>query len=136
MILDFRALKLGWRPNQFLMLPANYAAVAKPHATSPVFPAPPATVLDTLKTLALAEPRTELTAEDRVAGQMRFVQRSKTFGFPDEVTVAAIPVGAGTALAVYSRARMGIRDFGVNRARVERWTGKLARALGGADEGR
>jgi uncharacterized protein (DUF1499 family) len=132
MILDFHKLRLGWRPNQFLMLPAGFQAAAKPHATSPVFAASPHAVLDTLKTIALAEPRTTLKADDAVARQLAFVQRSKTFGFPDEIAVEAVPVAAGTALAAYSRARIGIRDFGVNRARIERWTDKLARALAAA----
>jgi uncharacterized protein (DUF1499 family) len=132
MILDFRTLRLGWRPNQFLMLPAGFAAAAKPHATSPVYAAAPPAVLDTLKTIALAEPRTVVKTEDGPARQIAFVQRSKTFGFPDDVTVEAVPVPGGTALAAYSRARIGIRDFGVNRARIERWAGKLSRAFGDA----
>ncbi len=33
----------------------------------------------------------------------------------------------GAALAVYGRARYGIRDFGVNRARIERWIAALPR---------
>jgi uncharacterized protein (DUF1499 family) len=130
--IDFHTLKLTWRPNQYLVLPEGYAAEAKPHRASPVFATGAEPVLEALKRIALAEPRTELVSEDRARHQLEFVQRSKTFRFPDTITVEAVPVGAGgTALAVYSRAKLGIRDFGVNRARVERWLAALAAALKG-----
>jgi len=88
-------------------------------------------VLDALKRVALAEPRTSLLAEDRAARQLSLVQKSKTFRFPDFIAVEAVPLAGGkTALAIYSRAKYGIRDFGVNRARIERWLAALARELG------
>jgi uncharacterized protein (DUF1499 family) len=130
MALDFHKLKLTWRPNQFLVLPRGYQAQATPHRASPLFDAPPDRVLEALKRLALAEPRTELLAEDGAARQLEFVQRSKVFRFPDLITAEAVPVERGrTALAIYSRAKLGFRDFGVNRARVERWLAALEAAL-------
>jgi uncharacterized protein (DUF1499 family) len=131
MATDFATLTLTWRPNQFLVLPPGFKAKAKPHATSPVFPKTPDQILAALRRVALAEPRTTLVAEDRNARQLFFVQKSKTFRFPDFVSVEAVPVAAGqTALAIYSRAKYGIRDFGVNRARVERWLAALKSELG------
>ena len=131
MATDFATLSLTWRPNQFLVLPPGYIAKAKAHAASPVFATTPEQVLDAVKRVALAEPRTELVAEDRAARQLSIVQRSKTFRFPDYVTVEAVPLAAGqTALAIYSRAKYGIRDFGVNRARIERWLAALKAHLG------
>jgi uncharacterized protein (DUF1499 family) len=131
MATDFATLSLTWRPNQFLVLPPGYIAKAKAYAASPVFATTPEQVLDAVKRVALAEPRTELVAEDRAARQLSIVQRSKTFRFPDYVTVEAVPLAAGqTALAIYSRAKYGIRDFGVNRARVERWLAALKAQLG------
>jgi uncharacterized protein (DUF1499 family) len=131
MATDFATLALTWRPNQFLVLPPGFAAKAKPHATSPVFAKTPDQVLDALKRVALAEPRTTLLAEDRAARQLSLVQKSKTFRFPDFITVEAVPRSGGqTALAIYSRAKYGIRDFGVNRARIERWLAALTRELG------
>ena len=127
---DFKTLKLTWKPNQFLVLPPNYPAQAKAHRVSPVFTAAPEDVLAALKAVALAEPRTELLKEDRAAHQIELVQRSKTFRFPDFITAEAVPAGTGrAALAIYSRAKLGIRDFGVNRARIERWLAALAAKL-------
>ena len=126
MPLDFAQLKLTWRPNQFLVLPSGFIGKAQAHMASPVFAATPDQVLDALKRVALAEPRTTLIAEDRAAHQLALVARSKTFHFPDYVDVEAIALAPGqTALAIYSRAKYGIRDFGVNRARIERWLGAL-----------
>lgn len=131
MATDFATLTLSWRPNQFLVLPPGYIAKAQAHAASPVFARTAEQVLDAVKRVALAEPRTELVAEDRAARQLTLIQRSKTFRFPDYITVEAVPLAAGqTALAIYSRAKYGIRDFGVNRARVERWLAALKAQLG------
>ena len=41
---------------------------------------------------------------------------------------AGVAVPGGSALAIYSRARYGIRDFGVNQKRVERWLAALPKA--------
>lgn len=129
--MDFATLTLTWRPNQYLVLPEGYKARAKAHAASPAYARSPDQVLDAVKRIALAEPRTVLLSDDRAARQLAFVQKSKTFRFPDFITVEAVPVaGNKTALAVYSRAKYGIRDFGVNRARIERWLAALTRELG------
>lgn len=131
MATDFATLQLTWRPNQFLVLPPGFIGKAQAHAPSPVFAAPPDKVLAALKRIALAEPRTTLLAEDAAQRRLALVQRSKTFHFPDYIDVEAVPAGAGaTALAIYSRAKYGIRDFGVNRTRIERWLAALGAALG------
>jgi uncharacterized protein (DUF1499 family) len=47
-------------------------------------------------------------------------------GFPDYVSVRFLDLGDGeTGVAVYSRARYGQSDLGVNRARVENWLAAL-----------
>jgi uncharacterized protein (DUF1499 family) len=129
--MDFATLVLTWKPNQFLVLPAGYRSKAKAHLVSPAFAEPPEIVLEALKRVALAEPRTSLLAEDRPRHRLSLVQRSKTFRFPDYIDAEAVPLSGGqTALAIYSRAKFGIRDFGVNRARIERWLAALKRELG------
>jgi len=58
----------------------------------------------------------------------RYIQRSRLMGFPDTIVVRFLerPEGRST-LALYSRSQLGRGDFGVNRARIERWLEKLAR---------
>ena len=124
---DFAALRLQWRPNRFLMLPAGFDSRAKPHRISPDFADEPAALFDRLKAILAGEPRLEWLAQDRAGARAELIQRSRLFRFPDRVSVAVLP-GAGSkasALAVYSRAQFGIWDFGVNSARVRRWAGAL-----------
>jgi len=54
-----------------------------------------------------------------------YVQRSRVFGFPDYLTVRAVATAGGAGLIIWSRARYGRGDFGVNRARVEAWLALL-----------
>lgn len=58
----------------------------------------------------------------------RYVQRSRWLRFPDTIAVRYFPRGEGrSTIALYSRSQLGQGDFGVNRARIQRWLEKLAR---------
>ena len=61
----------------------------------------------------------------RIAPTDPAVQRSRVIGFPDAISVSARPDGKGSRLSIWSRSRYGQYDFGVNRARVERWLAAL-----------
>lgn len=77
--------------------------------------------------MALAEPRTRRLAGAPGDLWMTYVQRSRLMAFPDYVSVRIIPLGPDrSTLAIYSRARYGQSDLGVNRARVENWLAALA----------
>ena len=120
---DFSALQLRRCPNRFLVLPAGFASPAARHETAPEFAAAPAALFDRLKAVLAGEPRIQWLAEDRAAGRIELIQRSRIFRFPDRVSVAVLRCadGKGSVPAVYSRAQIGIWDFGVNKARVRRW---------------
>lgn len=122
---QFQDLVLTWRPNQYLVLPPGFAGKAKPHRVSPIYDLAPAALIDAVARVALAEPRTQVASRNIGEHRLELVQRSKVFRFPDFVSVQAFPAQGGSALAVYSRAKLGIRDFGVNRGRVERWLAAL-----------
>jgi uncharacterized protein (DUF1499 family) len=133
--IDFAALVPDTRPRRWLVLPEGFQAVAAPDEQSPVFEASPAETLDAVIAVAMAEPKVHLLG--RKGLQAALVQRTKVFGFADDVTVQAFPAGPGrSVLAVYSRARVGRYDFGVNRKRVRRWLQaareRLAQAEGSA----
>jgi len=54
-------------------------------------------------------------------------QKSALFRFADDIDVQAIPVDGGkSALAIYSRSRVGYSDLGVNRKRIERWLSQIS----------
>lgn len=130
MMMDFKTLQLTPKPNQFLVLPEGFEAAAEPHARSPVFAVAAEMLAEAVKRVALAEPRTTLLSGDDAAGRYEFVQRSALFRFPDVVSVEIVPEGEGRAcLAVYSRAKVGYSDFGVNRKRIERWLSALKAEL-------
>jgi len=132
---DFTTLRPSRRPNQWLVLPPGFAGAATAHAESPIFPVTPRALIQAVKKLATDEPRTALIHGDAGNGQAEFVARSRVFRFPDRITVgvfAAPGAGDRSALAIWSRAVYGRRDFGVNRARVERWLKLLEERLGRA----
>ena len=46
--------------------------------------------------------------------------------FPDTIDVEVMPAGENqSTLALYSRSLVGRKDFGVNRARLQRWRAAL-----------
>jgi hypothetical protein len=86
--------------------------------------APPSEVAEQLEATILSTPRTVRLAGD--AGFGTYVTRSALWGFPDYVSVRVKPDGAGSVVTIFSRARFGQSDLGVNRARVERWLSTLS----------
>lgn len=92
---------------------------------APVFALPPADLAAKIAALALAEPHTRLLAGSVAEQHMTFVQRSALWGFPDLITVETLPAPGGATLRLWSRARFGYSDFGINRARATRWLAAL-----------
>jgi len=128
-MLDFATLQRSWKPNSYLLAPPDLTP-ARIDGPAPEFVCEPARLIDVFRRVALAQPRTVETGFDRALNQAEFVQRSRVFHFPDTLTARAVARGTGkSALAVYSRAKYGIRDFGVNKARVEYWLEQVAKAL-------
>jgi hypothetical protein len=78
---------------------------------------PAAEVLAAVEQRALATPRTKLLKGSVAEGKITFQTRTAIIGFPDYTTVAV----KGDLLVIYARQRFGLKDFGVNRARVAGW---------------
>lgn len=121
------------RPNDFLAAPPGVTR-ARADIDTGIYPVAPAALLERFAEVARAQPRVEQldAAPDAppIAGVLTFIQRSPIVGFPDYISVKAVPVDSGpvesgSALIVYSRSRYGYGDFGVNRARVEAWLAAL-----------
>jgi uncharacterized protein (DUF1499 family) len=125
-VIDFEQFKLNRKPNQFLLAPADLCQNAQPHMVSPVFEEAPEILLERFRKVALAAERTKEAAADATARQTVFIAKSKIFRFPDVIDVMAVDAGDGkSALAIYSRAQIGYRDFGVNKARIVAWLDQL-----------
>jgi uncharacterized protein (DUF1499 family) len=121
-IADFR----GPLPqNGFLACPTGYCRV-EPSMVSPIF-AVDADRLGELwaKTLRTENGvRTALDKPDR--HRLVLVQHSALLRFPDVITAEFVVLSPDrSSLALYSRARYGRLDFGVNRRRVETWMSRL-----------
>ncbi len=86
----------------------------------------PAILAADLRKVALSEPRTVVLAGEGL--HVTYVQRSLWMGYPDIITVQVTPLESGSArLQIWSRARFGTSDFGVNDARIARWMAALGR---------
>jgi hypothetical protein len=126
---DFASLRRHSSGNDALICPPGLCGEAEPDGDAKVYDVAMDQLLERLKTIALAEPNTELldcgVGCERVA---RLVQCTRIMRFPDTIDVAVYAAGKNkSTLAVYSRSLVGRRDFGVNRARIARWLAELDR---------
>jgi uncharacterized protein (DUF1499 family) len=123
---DWRALIRHATPNDVLVCPASHCPNAKPDLEPKGYVLTPRELLARLKKIALAEAGTrELPCAPNCERTARFVQRSRLMRFPDTIDIEVFSVGEKSTLAIYSRSLLGRRDFGVNRARIERWLAAL-----------
>ena len=70
---------------------------------------------------------TIVAADDR-AGRIEASDRSRWFGFTDDIVVRITPSGSGSRVDVRSSSRLGRSDFGVNAARVRAYLAVLRTA--------
>ena len=124
-------------PNWYRVMPGGENA-------APVFDVTSAELSAAFDRVVSEQPRVELLQDDRLPnttggdrpaqliGPVTWVQRSALFGFPDYISVAFLPVGDGqqSTLAIFSRARLGQSDLGVNDKRVTAWLAALEAELG------
>ena len=58
--------------------------------------------------------------------RLRFVQRTRLLRFPDTIRVQLFSLDAQTTtIALYSQSQVGVDDFGINKARLQRWLSRL-----------
>jgi uncharacterized protein (DUF1499 family) len=68
-------------------------------------------------------------AADRAVGRIEASQRSRWFGFTDDIVVRVAAADSGSRIDVRSSSRLGRSDFGVNAARIRAYFSAL-RATG------
>lgn len=125
---DFAQLERRTSPNDALICPAGICPRAAADIEPPVYTIPAERLREKLRTAALKEPRVQELRSDPEPNRLRFVQRSALLRYPDVIDVLVVPHGNGAStLAIWSRSLVGRRDFGVNRARVERWLEALSK---------
>ena len=72
---------------------------------------------------------TIVTADD-AAGRIEASDRSRWFGFTDDIVIRITPSASGSRIDLRSSSRVGRSDFGVNAARVERYLSALRATTG------
>ena len=79
---------------------------------------------------AIATETAEIVGGSSEDGWVTYVETSTLFGFPDYVSVRFIDLDeGGSTIAIFSRARLGQSDLGVNKKRVTAWVTELQAAL-------
>ncbi len=86
----------------------------------------PESALQRLDEIAMATPRTVRLAGSPATGRITWVTRSAVFGFPDYTTAEARLFAPMVNVDLYARQRFGLRDMGVNAARLRDWLTQLA----------
>jgi hypothetical protein len=118
---DIAALRPPLPRPSFLACPPGYCA-APPGLRTPIFPVPWQRLREDWLKMIAAEPRVLPVVRSADGRRLVLIQHSLLFRFPDVVTVEFVALGPErSSVAVFSRSRYGRGDFGVNRARVERW---------------
>ncbi len=128
--IDFETLKPTWKRNKYLMAPAGMCQNAVPKLLSETYDVPVQTLHDGFMAMARAQPRTTVIAEHSDGATL--VQKSRLFRFPDVIDVQFFHIADNqSTLAMYSRAKVGMRDFRVNEGRVKVWMKLLDVELAG-----
>jgi uncharacterized protein (DUF1499 family) len=126
---DFATLTRRSSHNDALVCSPDVCPKARIDIVSPVYPVSAERLRAIVAEVAEAEPRTLPAWSDGHSDrgdQDRYGARSRILRFPDTVNVKTIPRGQDSStLALYSRSQIGYWDFGVNRARLERWLDKI-----------
>ncbi len=97
---------------------------------SPEFTLDVQTLAQRFDDFALADENVSRLAGSPKEGFVTYVARSQMMRYPDYISVRFIDLGQGRATtAIYSRARFGYSDRGVNRRRAMGWLKALAAQL-------
>jgi uncharacterized protein (DUF1499 family) len=73
-----------------------------------------------------------IVAADHATGRIEASEKSRWFGFTDDIVIRVAPSGSGSRIDLRSSARLGRGDFGVNAARVRAYLTVLRAAAGPA----
>lgn len=113
-------------PNSFRVAPAG-TKVTKVDQEAEIYAASATVISEALDTFILTQPRTVRVAGYPQENFLTYAQRTKNLKFPDYISIKVIELGENrSTIAIYSRARYGYGDMGVNKARVLRWLETLS----------
>ena len=73
-----------------------------------------------------------IVAADDAAGRIEASDKSRWFGFTDDIVIRITASGSGSRIDLRSSSRLGRSDFGVNAARIGNYLTALRAAAGGS----
>jgi uncharacterized protein (DUF1499 family) len=73
-----------------------------------------------------------IVAADDAAGRIEASDRSRWFGFTDDIVIRITPSDSGSRIDLRSSSRLGRSDFGVNAARIKTYLAALRATPGGS----
>lgn len=87
----------------------------------PTYDLPPPKLIDALsRHLAGIDPRARRVDDRHDPAYARFLTFSPIMRFPDTIDILATAAAGRTGVMVYSRAKLGKKDFGKNREHIEK----------------
>jgi uncharacterized protein (DUF1499 family) len=123
---DWATLTRHATPNDALVCPPERCPRATPDREPRSYRLEPAALLARLKEIVQADGNVaELYCADACGQRARFIQYTRLMRYPDTIDIEVFPVNGQSTVAIYSRSLIGQGDFGVNRARLERWLAAL-----------
>jgi uncharacterized protein (DUF1499 family) len=122
---SFEQLERRATPNDSLACPPDFCN-ARADVTTRLYQLTARELRSVFAKVIASEPRVSVAETNEATLTDRYIQRSEHLGFPDTIVVRFLDRADGrSTIALYSRSQLGKSDFGVNRARIERWLGKL-----------
>lgn len=102
--------------------PGSAGFLRRPASDDPGYALEGPALLAAFDTFVTGQTRVTRLAGTPDSGRITYIARSRLWGFPDYISVAAVETESGGAdLAIYSRLRFGAADLGVNQRRIEAW---------------
>ena len=127
--MDLQQLKNYHHSNSYFSAPREWGQNT-PQNESPRFIGNSSSLINALSEIALKEPRTKIIKNDLSSSKIQLCQRSLVFRFPDIIWVQGVNIDeVSSSIAIYSSAKYGKYDFGVNQRRVIRWIKKLTEKI-------
>jgi uncharacterized protein (DUF1499 family) len=108
---------------------ARQQQAAYPDLAPLVVEAPPAKAFDEALAAARAMPGWRVVAAEPGAGRIEASQKSRWFGFTDDIVIRVAAEGPRSRIDMRSLSRQGRSDFGINAARIRAYMGTLRRRL-------
>jgi len=125
---DFQHLNLPKTPSFFLACPDKFCNVS-PNILSPVYSVSAADLYNHFNVMVSKYRNVNFVYEIPEQGQFGLVAYTTIFRIPNDVTVQFIALSDTTStIAIYSRQRLGLYDFGDNQRLIESWLSELKNA--------